>query len=380
MQQQVVLPNKCIGIIGGGQLGQMLTIYAQQAGYKVAILEPILDCPAAQYATHHICANYNDKEALSELAELADVITTEFENVPAESMEFLNSLCPTYPNVKSIRIAQDRLLEKEFFNSMGLRTTDYLAVNKKTNFQSIPKTLFPAILKTSTLGYDGKGQISVNNIQELERAFAKLNHTDCILEKKIDIKSEISIIIARNSTGTQVFPLFENSHKNGILDTSVIPANCEEHISRQIIESAKKAVQVLDYVGILTIEFFITSENQVLANEMAPRTHNSGHISIEACNISQFEQQLKAICGLPLSSVTINKPGIMLNILGDSLINNQKSFFETVANYPELKLHWYGKKIAKSGRKMAHLSYTDQDEDSLEQKVMQFKLHLNKSN
>ena len=375
-KQPVILPTKCIGILGGGQLGRMLAECAQQMGYLVAILEPLEDCPAKYFANYHIQADYSDEAGLGQLAALADVITTEFENVPADAIKFLKKQgAKVYPDDSAIIIAQNRLREKTFFREIGLKTANFAAINKESDCLEIDESLLPGILKTSTLGYDGKGQRRVKTIAELRSAYNELGG-ECILEQLVALSEEVSIIVARNQTGSAVFPLIANTHINGILDTSIIPAQISPELSQEAHNAALKMVEKLNYNGILTIEFFITQDKQLLINEIAPRTHNSGHVTIEACVSSQFEQHLRAICGLPLGSVELKQKGIMLNLLGDLWQNPKADPFAVILSKPASKLHWYAKKEAKVGRKMGHVTMVANDTNELEKHLADLKQQL----
>ena len=386
--QKIITPPQCIGIMGGGQLARMLSIAVKQMGYKVAILEPETDCPAKQFADYHIVSNYDDLNGLDQLIQKSDVITTEFENVPASSMKYLSKSIGTYPDHKIISIAQNRLAEKQFFNSINISTVKFIQINGVNDTINDTKyvissgsldncdtlDIFPAILKTNTLGYDGKGQIRVNNTRELQSAFAALGGVECILEQMIDIKKEVSIIVARNHLGVSTYPIVENTHKNGILDFSIakkinansnisydvdtIDSKINTNLNRKIAEYAINIVNKLDYIGVLAIEFFITQNDEILANEIAPRPHNSGHHTIDTCITSQFEQQLRATCNLKLGDTCITNNSIMLNILGDiwQTPDTPPSWDKILTKYDNIKLHLYDKKIAKLGRKMGHLT------------------------
>ncbi|MCX8514507.1 MAG: 5-(carboxyamino)imidazole ribonucleotide synthase [Burkholderiales bacterium] len=356
--QNIIIPPSCIGIVGGGQLGRMLAIAAKQMGYAVAILEPDLDCPAHKFADYHIQTKYDDIEGLKQLAQIASVITTEFENVPATSFSFLNKINNAYPNEGALLIAQNRISEKQFFRKNNINTAEYQAIDSTTNFNDIASTMFPGILKTATLGYDGKGQIKVNNVQELKTAFIKLNQVNCILEKLVTISKEVSIIVARNSKEKITYPIVENIHHNGILDLSIAPASITPKQAEIINNNALLIIEQLNYIGVLTIEFFISSSGEIIANEMAPRPHNSGHYTIDCCYTSQFEQQLRAICNLKLGSVELSSNAIMLNLLGDIWLNANKEpdFKQILQTYSNLKLHLYEKNSARNGRKMGHIT------------------------
>ena len=380
MQQKMILPPAWIGILGGGQLGMMLATVAKQFGYNVAILEPDLNCPAARLADRHIATSYTDPDGLHQLAELCAVVTTEFENVPATSIEQIAQITAVYPTAKAIKIAQNRIAEKNFFQQVGLKTAQFAAINSLDDCNSVPEELFPAILKTTTLGYDGKGQVTVSNQAELQSAYSTLGAVECILEQKVQLAKEVSIIVARNCQGVSSFPLIENQHRNGILDISYIPANVTQDIQQQASVAAINLVNQLEYVGLLTIEFFITQDNQLLVNEIAPRPHNSGHITLESTITSQYEQQLRAICGLSLGSTALKQAGAMLNLLGDVWLDPEINPNQILLNsFPDAKFHCYGKNVAKLGRKMGHISLTDSDQSQLVTRIqaLKFKLNLN---
>lgn len=378
MQQKMILPPAWIGILGGGQLGMMLATVAKQFGYNVAILEPDLNCPAARLADRHIATSYTDPDGLLQLAELCAVVTTEFENVPATSIEQIAQITAVYPTAKAIKIAQNRIAEKNFFQQVGLKTAQFAAINSLDDCNSVPEELFPAILKTTTLGYDGKGQVTVANQAELQSAYSALGAVECILEQKVQLAKEVSIIVARNCQGVSSFPLIENQHRNGILDISYIPANVTQDIQQQASVAAINLVNQLEYVELLTIEFFITQDNQLLVNEIAPRPHNSGHITLESTITSQYEQQLRAICGLSLGSTALKQAGAMLNLLGDVWLDPEINPNQILLNsFPDAKFHCYGKNVAKLGRKMGHISLTDSDQSQLVTRIQELKFKLN---
>ena len=377
MKQTMILPPATIGILGGGQLGMYLALVAKQFGYEVAVLEPDPHCPAKRAADIHICKKYDDQEALKELAQYADVITTEFENVPASTVDYLNQFKPVYPQASSLLIAQNRGKEKIFFRSCGLSTADFVLISQVQDCRNIKAEMFPAILKTTTLGYDGKGQVKVMRASELEDAYIQLAHPECILEKMVSLQHEVSVIVARNQTGSNTFPVLENHHRNGILEISYIPAAIAPELISQAEQAAHLIVEKLGYIGLLTIEFFITHDGQLLVNEIAPRPHNSGHITLDSTITSQFEQQLRAVCGLNLGSTALKQDGAMLNLLGDVWLYPHSNPFETmIHNHPNAKLYLYGKTQAKSGRKMGHLNICNNYRESLEKQVEQLKEQL----
>lgn len=373
-----ILPSACLGVIGGGQLGQMFAISAKQMGYKVAVLEPANEFPAKQFADYHIQDKYDGTSGLEQLKQVAQVVTTEFENVPYLTLQQLAQHMPVHPNSSAVSIAQNRVQEKKFLNQLGIQTVRYHSICNLDDITQIDVDMFPAILKTTTLGYDGKGQIRVNNKQELFNAFVALNYQPTILENLVDLKLEVSVIIARNSWETIAYPVIENIHHKGILDISIAPARISENIKNQIGQIGIKIAEKLDYIGVLAIEFFITKDEQILANEMAPRPHNSGHLTIDACNTSQFEQQVRSICNLKLGDTHLHSNAIMLNLLGDIWQDKQTppDLSGILGKYANLKLHLYGKVTARPGRKMGHLTLIGQDLDILYTQIQQIKREL----
>ncbi|RTL11445.1 MAG: 5-(carboxyamino)imidazole ribonucleotide synthase [Neisseriaceae bacterium] len=377
MKQAMILPPATIGILGGGQLGMYLALAAKQFGYKVVVLEPDPLCPAKRAADIHICKKYDDQKALEELAQHADVITTEFENVPASTVDYLNQFKPVYPQANSLLIAQNRGKEKSFFRSCGLLTAGFVLISHIQDCHNVKTEMFPAILKTTTMGYDGKGQVKVMQASQLEDAYIQLAHPECILEKMVSLQHEVSVIVARNQTGSNTFPVIENHHRNGILDISYIPAAIAPELIIQAEQAAHLLAEKLDYIGLLTIEFFITTDGKLLVNEIAPRPHNSGHITLDTSLTSQFEQQLRAVCGLNLGSTVLKKNGAMLNLLGDVWLDPALNPFEIMINeHPDTKLYLYGKTQAKSGRKMGHLNICNDSRKKLEEQIKQLKNSL----
>ncbi len=377
MKQQTILPPSWLGILGGGQLGMMLAQVAKQFGYNVAILEPDPECPAKRFADKHFCNSYADINALQELAQLCPVITTEFENIPAESIRLLNKTTAVYPHADALVIAQNRIKEKKFFNNIGLQTTQFKEIHSLDDCQNVPENFFPAILKTTTLGYDGKGQRKIYSPDELASAYLELARDECILEKCVNLKQEVSIIVARNKFGIKSYQLIENYHKNGILDVSYIPAQVDQSIITKAQQAAHILIEKLEYVGLLTIEFFIDYDNNLLVNEIAPRPHNSGHITIETAKTSQFEQQLRAVCGLELGECDLISSGAMLNLLGGIWLNPNIIANNILLNYnSQGVLHWYGKTIAKPGRKMGHWSLCAENRQILEKEINELRLKL----
>ncbi len=360
-----ILPGSTLGILGGGQLGRMFCTAARDMGYRLNVLDPDPDSPAGHIADDHVEAAYTDLEALDYMARSCDVITTEFENVPAESMRYLAQSRPVYPSAEVLEIAQNRNREKAFASQAGLMpAANYPVFDESDLEQAISITGLPAILKTATLGYDGKGQYVVESLQQAQQAFRDSGGVECVLEKKIALKQEISAVVARNRQGeTAVYPVGENEHRNGILHITIVPARVDEATANKARKQALQLVEALDYVGVLAVEFFIDSDNELLFNEMAPRPHNSGHYTRDACVTSQFEQQARVICGLTPGDVTLLSPVVMVNLLGDLWHPD----WRMLLNEPDVKLHLYGKKEARPGRKMGHYNVLASDvEEALE--------------
>jgi len=355
MMNSMILPGATIGMIGGGQLGRMFVIAAKYLGYKVIVLEPGNDSPAGQVADEQLVAAYDDPQALAEFSRRCDVITTEFENIPASVLDDLSQSCLVHPSAEALGKTQDRIVEKDFISSCGLLPVPYGVIRTRSDVETAIEAIeFPAILKTARFGYDGKGQITVNNPDEVVAAFQSHQSAECVLEQRIDLHCEISVVIARNAHGeTETFPISENIHRDGILFQSIVPARVDEDIARSAIVAAEHIARKLEYVGVLAVEFFVTRQGQLLVNEIAPRTHNSGHYTIDACITSQFEQQVRTVCNLPFGATTLLSPVVMTNLLGD-LWGESRPDWTKVFDSSASKLHLYGKDAAKPGRKMGH--------------------------
>lgn len=360
-----IMPGAMLGLLGGGQLGRMFTMAAQSMGYRVTVLDPADDSPSSSIAERHLRADYLDSNALHELGSTCAGVTTEFENVPAESLRILEEYCVVSPTANSLTIAQDRILEKEFLTTHGFEVGPYTVIqgshNSQNLNQALPQThleafpaLFPGILKVSRFGYDGKGQVRVSNAAELDSALTGIKGEPCVLEQLLPLESEVSVIVARGFDGkVTTFPVSENQHRNGILDISIVPARISPAIIRRAHEIAICIAEKLDHWGVLCVEFFVHADGRLLVNEIAPRPHNSGHYTINACITSQFEQQMRILCGLPLGSTGMHGAAVMVNLLGD-LWQRGEPEWEQVLRHPSVKLHLYGKLAARSGRKMGH--------------------------
>ncbi len=371
LPRKPLLPNQpgaWLGMMGGGQLGRMFTQAANAMGYQVAVLEPEHACPTAQIAQHHVSAEYTSKDGLRELVKYARHFTTEFENVPAESLKLLGYEGPVAPSAACVSVAQDRLAEKHFFTRCGTHTGVYPAphwgISSVKDIAAVKEELLPGILKTVRMGYDGKGQIRVNTREELSAAFDTLKHQTCVLEKMLPLAYEVSVLVARGVDGESVvYPIAENIHRDGILFVTLAPSpNVTAEVARQAQEAALHIISELGYVGVLCIEFFVLKDGSLVVNEMAPRPHNSGHYTIDACVTSQFEQQVRATAQLPLGSTAQHMPAVMLNILGDIWfrISDTEAVdppWDQVLALPGAKLHLYGKSEARRGRKMGHITF-----------------------
>ena len=352
-----ILPGETLGMLGGGQLGRMFTSAARAMGYEVIVLDPDPHSPAGSLASHHLERAYDDREALDYLARHCAAVTTEFENIPAGTLSYLAQTVPVHPSAEALQVAQHRRREKEFFRACGLGTAEFLAIESAADLDAARDFPFPAILKTATLGYDGKGQVVCTAFAELADAFEQVGARPCVLEQRVDLACEVSVVLGRSTAGeVSCFPLAENSHANGILDVTLVPASVPDEIAAEAFDAAARIAAGLDYCGVLAVEFFVTGDGHLLVNEMAPRPHNSGHYSLDACVTSQFEQQVRMVCGLPAGSTELHRPVAMLNILGDVWPDGGIPAWDRVLEFDQAKLHLYGKKEARPGRKMGHVN------------------------
>ncbi|HTS54378.1 MAG TPA: 5-(carboxyamino)imidazole ribonucleotide synthase [Burkholderiales bacterium] len=351
----MISPGAWLGLLGGGQLGRMFTMAAQSMGYKVVVLDPGSDSPAGSVADDHIAADYLDPGALQELASRCAAATTEFENVPAAALRFLAQHCVVSPSADSVAVAQDRIAEKDFLTSAGIDVAPYRAVHRELDLEGMT-ALLPGILKRSRLGYDGKGQARVTTLEEARAAFSRLGAQPCVLERVLRLELELSVVVARGFDGSVVtWPVAENQHAHGILDVSIVPARIPATLSEQARAAAVTVASRLDYRGVLCVEFFVLRDGRLLANEIAPRPHNSGHYTIDACVTSQFEQQARVLCGVPLGATQLHCPAAMVNLLGELWAGGEPRW-EHVLRHPGAKLHLYGKAEARPGRKMGHFT------------------------
>lgn len=353
-------PGAWLGLLGGGQLGRMFCMEAQSLGYRVCVLDPAEDGPAASVADHHLRADYLDPWALDELGGLCRAVTTEFENVPAQALRRLAACCVVAPGPEAVCITQDRLAEKGFVRDQGVDVAPYAAVRGAEDLHAAPDALFPGILKVSRLGYDGKGQARVADREAALAAFVALGEVPCVLERQLDLALELSVVVARGFDGqAEVYPVAENVHRGGILAVSTSPARVPRALAAQAAQAALTLAQRLEYVGVLCVEFFVLNDGALLVNELAPRPHNSGHHTLDSCFTSQFEQQVRALAGLPLGVTTQHSAAVMVNLLGELWVHGsglREPDWAAVLAEPRAALHLYGKRDPRRGRKMGHVT------------------------
>ncbi len=359
---QPILPGSVIGVLGSGQLGRMFAIAARRMGYRVHTFSPETDTPTGQVADVEIKAHYDDLMAVRGFASNVDVVTFEFENVPAATAQAAAECAPVRPSGSVLRVTQNRLREKTFLRDHGFPVTRFKAVNSLEDLKAgLSEFGYPAVLKTAGFGYDGKGQTKITRADQAEAALALAGQQEMILEAWVSFACELSVIGARGLDGSFThWGVIRNDHRNHILDVSIAPADLPPEIAREAVTIARATLEQLDVVGVLCVEFFLTSDGKLLINELAPRPHNSGHLTFDACVTSQFEQQLRAVCGLPLGSTELLRPAAMANLLGDLWPSVRGEAGEpdwaAACALPNVKLHLYGKLEPKPGRKMGHLT------------------------
>jgi len=359
-----ILPGATLGVLGGGQLGRMFVHAAQRMGYETAVLDPDPASPAGLVAHHHVRTPYLDEPGLAQLMQRCAAITTEFENVPAAALRTIGAQRPVAPSADAVTICQHRVAEKAQFARCGVPCAPHAVIERPEQLASVDAKLLPGLLKTSRLGYDGKGQQRVAAHDELDAAWSALDRAPCVLEKLLPLKCELSVIVARNAAGECVhFPVQLNLHRGGILAVTEVPARgVGDKLQQQAIAAAEHIAQDMRYVGVMCVEFFVLDDGSLVANEMAPRPHNSGHYTIDACDVSQFELQVRTLAGLPLAAPRLHSPAVMLNLLGDlwlrePALDSTPAWREVLA-LPGTHLHLYGKPSVRRGRKMGHLTVT----------------------
>ena len=356
-------PGAWLGLLGGGQLGRMFCMAAQSLGYKVVVLDPGTNSPAGSVADRHIAADYLDSRGLEELASLAAAATTEFENVPAAALDFLARTARVTPAAASVAIAQDRISEKTFLSGNGFAVAPFAILRSEADAINLDSKLLPGIVKSARFGYDGKGQARVHTQDDVEAAWRAMRGQPCVVEQLVALACEVSVIVARNERGeTTTWAVAENRHRDGILDVSIVPARVAEAVAEAARDIATKVAAALDYRGVLCVELFVTEDGRLLVNEIAPRPHNSGHYTIDACITSQFEQQARVLADLPLGDTRQHTPAVMVNLLGDLWFADaaaaapREPLWRDVLRHPSAKLHLYGKGEPRRGRKMGHIT------------------------
>ena len=364
MSSTMILPPATLGMLGGGQLGRFFVTAAHEMGYQVWVLDPDRNSPAGQIAERHFCVDYNDYAALDEFAQGCAAITTEFENVPADTLAYLGKFVPVRPSAAAVAVCQNRIVEKTFLRDNELPHGPFAAIRSEDDIKSAAASLFPAILKVARFGYDGKGQATVSNREEALLAFGHFKGEACVLEQRLTLDYEVSVVLARDEHGhVQCFPTGENQHTNGILDVSIVPARTSACVRSDAEDVAARIAEKLGYIGTMGVEFFV-SRGRLIVNEMAPRPHNSGHYTIDACITNQFEQQVRALCGLPLGEPRAHSAAVMVNLLGDLWYDGEhyrEPDWAKLYAIPNLKLHLYGKHHARPGRKMGHFTVLGED-------------------
>ncbi len=355
--QRVILPGGTIGVLGSGQLGRMFAIKARRMGYRVHTYSPDTDTPTGQIADREWIGDYDDLAKVRAFASKVDVITFEFENVPSATTDAAAECAPVRPHGSVLHVTQNRLREKRFLEQHGFPLPDFRPIHQHADLlRGVTELGFPCVLKTAGWGYDGKGQSRINTPDDVEDAWIALDGAEGVLEAFVDFAHEASVVAARGVDGSFAhFGLFENNHQNHILDLTLDPGSFDVALQAEAVEIARGILETLDVVGVLCVEFFITRDGKLLVNELAPRVHNSGHVTFDNCITSQFEQQLRAVCGLPLGATDRLRPGVMANLLGDLWAEGEPNWAAACA-VPNVKLHLYGKMEARPGRKMGHLT------------------------
>ena len=375
----MILPPATLGMLGGGQLGRFFVIAAHELGYRVVVLDPDAQSPAGRIADRHLVAAYDDPDALNQMAESCAAVTTEFENVPADSLAYLSKFLPVRPSASAVAICQNRSAEKGFLRQHGFPHAPCADIRSEDDIAQANGGLFPGILKVARFGYDGKGQVRVAGREETLLAFRQLKGEPCVLEQMLPLDYEVSVVLTRDEAGgVKCFPVAENSHRHGILDVSIVPARSGGCMAAQLPNAAQEIAEgiarEMGYVGTLAVEFFVV-RGGLLVNEMAPRPHNSGHYSIDVCITNQFEQQVRALTGLPLGEARAHSAAVMVNLLGDLWYRqdphhaHEPDWAQLLA-VPNLKLHLYGKHHARHGRKMGHFTVIGADAQQVQKSAL----------
>ena len=373
----VIPPGATIGVLGSGQLGRMFALAARELGYRIFIYSPETDSPAGQIGDREFASPYEDLRKIREFASQVDVVTFEFENVPSATTAAAAELVPVRPDGQVLHITQHRLREKTFLQDNGFPVTPFRRIRSLDDLTSAARDLgLPAVLKTASFGYDGKGQVKLTAPGQLPMAWESLRGAEGIYEAFVRFSKEVSVVAARTGAGEfAAFPVFENAHADHILDITFAPAAIDSRLADEAAELAAGILEKLEAVGLVTVEMFVTEEGRLLVNELAPRTHNSGHLTIDACVTSQFEQQVRAVCGLPLGSVQLRSPAAMANLLGDLWAKGEPNWAAALED-PFVKLHLYGKSQPRTGRKMGHLTATGASPEEAVARVRQARSRL----
>lgn len=371
----MILPPATLGMLGGGQLGRFFVMAAHEMGYKVIVLDPDAHSPAGLIADRHLQAAYDDGDALEILIQTCAAVTTEFENVPADTLAYLAKFIPVRPGAEAVGICQQRMKEKAFLKNNGFPHAPYGEIHTEADARNADASLFPGILKVARFGYDGKGQARVANREEALAAFQHFKGEPCVLEAMLSLDYEVSVVLARSAGGeVKYFPVAENQHRKGILDVSIVPARASDCMMGDAQEVAARVAEKMGYIGTLGVEFFV-SRGRLYVNEMAPRPHNSGHYTIDACISNQFEQQVRALCDLPLGEARAHSAAVMVNLLGDLWYlddphHAKEPDWSRLYAVPNLKLHLYGKHHARPGRKMGHFTVIGSDPAQVQQTAL----------
>ncbi len=375
---KIIHPNSTIGVFGSGQLGRMFAIEARKLGYRVHTFSPDRDTPTGQVADIETTASYDDLFEVRSFAQSVDVVTFEFENVPSATVAAAAEFVEVHPRGEILHITQNRRREKEFLSSNGIPVTPFRTISNIDELRSgVDELGTPCVLKTAGFGYDGKGQSKINGVEDIEPAFAKLGGQECVLEAFVDFEKEVSVVCARSQTGEFVhYGVIENEHANHILDVSLAPANSSAKVADDATEITRDIAEKFGYVGTMCVEFFLTRDEKLIVNEIAPRPHNSGHLTFEPSVTSQFEQQLRAVCGLPLGSTKFYGPAAMANLLGDVWTDGEPNWAAALSD-PRVKLHLYGKSEPRAGRKMGHLTATAETAEQAAEAVRMARQRLN---
>jgi 5-(carboxyamino)imidazole ribonucleotide synthase len=368
---RVIAPGAALGVLGGGQLGRMFAIAARRMGYRVHTFSPDDDSPAGQVADLDVTATFEDLDALRTFARGVEVVTFEFENVPIEAIDAVEALAPVRPSGVALHTAQQRAREKTFLADRGVPTAPFAAAATLDElWDAVARVGTPAVIKTAAFGYDGKGQHKVATPADVEHIWTAIGHQAAVVEKFVNLQVEISIIAARGVDGEVVaFPPFENRHRNHILDLTTVPAAVPPAVGKRAVEITRTILEELQYVGVLCVEFFLSTDGDLLVNELAPRPHNSGHLTFDAATTSQFEQQVRAVCGLPLGAADIPRPAAMANLLGDLWVDGEPNW-AAACRFTDVKLHLYGKTGPRLGRKMGHLTVVGNTVEAAQERVI----------